>query len=220
LEGAPVRFGLSRWTTLDEINEAAEVVVNAARSLWGKGCEIHPTAYVEASFLGDGVKVGAGATLRNSFVGDGAVIGDNAYAMNCVIGADCYITENTALIWVVCYPGSSVSNIKIQMCMIGRDVYMNMWCSFLDAKFVGDVMVDHRGRLVSSGTSFLGSCVGHRCVLGGKAPIPFKPDSLCQELVWNGNDDQGRPVPAQRLASRDVPNPHDSLHRFGGQPRT
>ena len=137
----------------------------------GEGCEIHPTAYVEASFIGRHVTIGAGATVRNTFIGDGAVIGDTAYAMNSIIGAECYLQETTALIWDLLYPGSSVSNVKIQMSLIGRDSYINTWCSFLDAKFIGDVMVDHRGALVSSGTSFLGSCIGHRCTMGGKVLI-------------------------------------------------
>ena len=137
----------------------------------GEGCEIHPTAYVEASFIGRNAKIGAGATIRNTFVGDGAVVGDCAYAMNSVLGAESYLQESTALIWDVIYPGSSISNVKVQMSMIGRDTYINTWCSFLDAKFIGDVMVDHRGQLVSSGTSFLGSCVGHNCMMGGKTLI-------------------------------------------------
>lgn len=45
LDGAPLRFGLSRWTTEEEIVQAAEIIVNAARPLWGKGCEIHPGAH-------------------------------------------------------------------------------------------------------------------------------------------------------------------------------
>ncbi|MBI5527514.1 MAG: hypothetical protein HY897_14360 [Deltaproteobacteria bacterium] len=137
----------------------------------GPDCEIHPSAYVEASFLGRGVKIGAGATVRNSFLGDGAVVGDAAYSMSSVLGAESYLTEGTALIWTVVYPGSSVGNVKIQMSMIGRDTYVGMWCSFLDAKFIGDIMVGHRGGLVSAGTSFLGSCVGNNCVMGGKVLI-------------------------------------------------
>jgi carbonic anhydrase/acetyltransferase-like protein (isoleucine patch superfamily) len=137
----------------------------------GAGCSIHPTAYIEGSFLGDNVTVGAGATIRNSLVGSGAVIGDQGYLMNSVIGGDCFVTDGTALIWVMSYPGTSIGNIKMQMSLVGRDTYLGVWCSFLDAKFLGDVMVEHRGGLVSSGTSFLGSCIGHNCRMGGKVLI-------------------------------------------------
>jgi carbonic anhydrase/acetyltransferase-like protein (isoleucine patch superfamily) len=137
----------------------------------GGNCSIHPTAWIEASFIGSNVSIGAGATIRNSIVGDGAVIGDQGYLMNSVIGPDCFVTDCTALIWVTSYPGSSIGNLKMQMALIGRDTYLGVWSSFLDAKFLGDIMVEHRGALVSSGTSFLGSCVGHNCVMGGKALI-------------------------------------------------
>jgi len=61
--------------------------------------------------------------------------------------------------------------VRTQMSIFGRKSHVGMWCSFLDAKFLGEVMVEHHGRLVSSGTSFLGSCIGHDCTMIGKVLI-------------------------------------------------
>lgn len=136
-----------------------------------EGADIHRSAYVEASFIGRGAKIGTSALVRNSFIGDNAVIGDGATVINCSIGEGSYITEATAILFSTVYPDSSVSNVKIQMSVIGRNTFIHQWCSFLDARFVGDVMVTHRGETVSAGSPFLGSCIGHNCTMAGKVLI-------------------------------------------------
>ncbi len=136
-----------------------------------KDAEIHKSAYVEASFIGKGAKIGAGSLIRNSFIGENAVIGDGATVLNCTISENAYIADATAIIFSTVYPETSVSNVKIQMSLIGRNTFIHQWCSFLDARFVGDVMVSHRGETVSAGTPFLGSCIGHNCNMAGKVLI-------------------------------------------------
>lgn len=133
--------------------------------------DIHKSAYVESSFVAKGAKIGAGALVRNSFIGENVVIGDGSTIINCTISDNSYIADTTALLFSTVYPDSSVSNVKIQMSVIGRNSYINQWCSFLDARFVGDVMVSHCGDTVSSGSPFLGSCIGHNCNMAGKVLI-------------------------------------------------
>jgi carbonic anhydrase/acetyltransferase-like protein (isoleucine patch superfamily) len=140
-------------------------------NIMGKGCDVHPTAYTEFSVLGKGVKVGAGACIRNSLIGDKVIIADHAVVVNSVVGSDCYLTENFFLVSSLCYPGSTLGNLKTQMAVIGREVYLHGWCSLLDAKFVGDIKVMHRGERVGTGRSFMASCIGHRAVLGAKVLI-------------------------------------------------
>lgn len=135
------------------------------------GADIHSSAYVEASFVARGARIGAGALVRNSFIGENVVIGDGATVLNCTISENSYISDTTAIIFSTVYPDSSVSNVKIQMSAIGRNTFIHQWCSFLDARFVGDVMVSHKGETVSSGTPFLGSCIGHNCTMAGKVLI-------------------------------------------------
>ncbi len=137
----------------------------------GRGCDVHPTAYLEASILGDGVEVGAGACIRNSIIGPDVVVADHARVINSVVGQACLLTEDYFLLSSLCYPGSILGNPKTQMAVIGRDVYLCGWTSLLDAKFVGDVQVVHRGEKVGTGRSFLACCIGHRAVLGARVLI-------------------------------------------------
>jgi hypothetical protein len=43
----------------------------------GKGCDIHPTAYVENSVIGEGVEIGAQSVIRGSMIGDNSMIANN-----------------------------------------------------------------------------------------------------------------------------------------------
>jgi acetyltransferase-like isoleucine patch superfamily enzyme len=137
----------------------------------GRGASVHPTAYLSASIVGKGVKIGAHVTVRNSIIGDGAILQDHAVLLNTVVGEKTLVTENTFLVSTVCYPRVTVGNYKLQVTLIGQDAYVNLWAGLVDAKFKGDVMVRHKGELVSSGRSFLGSCVGHRARLAAKILI-------------------------------------------------
>lgn len=137
----------------------------------GPKTNVHPKAYVSASILGEGVKVGAHATVRNSIVGAGAVIQDHAVLLNCVVGENTLVTENAFLVSDVIYPDATVGNYKLQVCLIGRGAYVNNWASFVDAKFVGHVKVQHEGELVSSERAFLGSVIGHRAKMAAKVLV-------------------------------------------------
>ncbi len=151
--------GMKKWKILSRLNHH------------GSGCDIHPSAYLEASILGDGVKVGAGAVVRNSIIGSNVTISDHAKVVNSVIGDGCLLTENYFILHSLCYPDSVLGNPKTQMAVIGRDVYLYGWTSFIDAKFSGDVKVMHKGKPTSSNRSFLACCIGHRAVLSARVLI-------------------------------------------------
>ncbi|HSA21693.1 MAG TPA: hypothetical protein P5076_09610 [Myxococcota bacterium] len=165
------------WTALTLLGSLArERSVNKYRVLagmnsLGPGADMHPTAYLEASILGKDVKVGAGVCIRNSLIGDGVIIADHAVVLNSVIGHGCYLTENFFVASSLCYPGSTLGNIKMQMAVVGREVYLYGWCALMDAKFTGDIKVMHQGKQAGTGRQFLASCVGHRAVLGAKVLI-------------------------------------------------
>ena len=165
------------WSTLSLL---ATVVRKPSINKWkvlagmnsmGRGVDVHPTAYMEASILGDGVRVGAGACIRNSIIGPDVVVSDHAKVVNSVVGQACLLTEDYFLLNSLCYPGSILGNPKTQMAVIGRDVYLSGWTSLLDAKFEGDVQVIHRGQKVGTGKAFLACCIGHRAVLGARVLI-------------------------------------------------
>lgn len=163
----------------------------------GKNVRIHPTAYVSGSILGDNVRIGAHATVRNSIVGDNVVLEDHAVLLNSVVGPSCFISANTFVVSCAIYPESTVGNHKIQVSLIGRNAYINAWAGFVDAKFVGHVMVPHNGELRSTERSFLGSVVGHRAKVGAKilimpgraipndTVIVMRPDEVVSDIPEN-----------------------------------
>ena len=74
----------------------------------GKGCDIHPKAYLENAIIGDGVEVGAGSVVRGAVIGDETVIADGVNINYSVLGDHCNIREGTCMQFTVIYPGSSV----------------------------------------------------------------------------------------------------------------
>lgn len=165
----------------------------------GKGCEVHPTAYIEASMIGDNVKIGAHCMLRNSIVGDGCVLRDHAVLINSVIGSECYLPEDTYVVSSAAYPRSTVGNWKLQLSLIGSGAVISCWAHFIDAKFKGFIKVEHAGRLVSTERQYMGSCVGHGVVLGGK--ILIQPG----RAVPNGYVVVMRPDEVVSVVPKDLP---------------
>lgn len=131
----------------------------------GRGCDIHPSAIVEASLLGNDVTIGAGAIVRHCHVGDGATISDQCHVSYSVIGAGAAVSRTGILMGMVLYPGANTGHPGFQLSVLGRDTFMGSEVVLADFKPDGDVMVRHRGELVSSGTRLLGCAVGHECRL-------------------------------------------------------
>lgn len=133
--------------------------------------KIHPTAYVSGSVIEAGAYIGPHATVRNSYIGAGAHIQDHAVILNSVVGENNLIIENTFLVSSMSYPDATVGNYKLQLSLLGRGSYINAWAGFVDAKFIGSIKVEHKGELVSTERSFLGSVVGHRAKIAAKVLI-------------------------------------------------
>ncbi len=129
----------------------------------GRGCDIHPSAVVEASTLGDGVRVGANAVVRFSHLGDGVSISDQCNIQYSVLGQGASVARMGMLQGCVMYPGSNSGHYGLQLCVVGRGTFVGGEVVLGDFKPQGEVMVSHRGALVSSGTNMIGCAVGHDC---------------------------------------------------------
>jgi len=159
---------LVRARSVDEFRLASKL------SHFGRGCRVHPTAVVEASVLGDGVEVGPFAVVRASVVKDGARIEDFASVNMSVIGAGARIGRRGTANLCVLYPGAMISaGNGYQACLFGRDAFCAWTTTVFDLSFKGPVKVMHRGQRVSSGTHFLGACVGHGARLGGLVRLGY-----------------------------------------------
>jgi acetyltransferase-like isoleucine patch superfamily enzyme len=165
------------------------------RFVWqGQGCQIHPTAHVEASILGDNVVIGARASVRNSILGDGVVVGDHATVLSSTLGNQVRVSPRTFVVWSAAYPEAVLTNYKLQVSLIGKGAALSTWAGFIDAKLQGTIDVRIDGETKKTGRSFLGSCLGHRSFVGAKVlllpgreipndtVITMRPDELICEI--------------------------------------
>ena len=171
--GAVEMQSLPRWKV------AARVLWAALRALsinkWrvaaklnriGRGCDIHPTAVVEASNLGDNVIIGPFARVAFSKIGDGAIIMPGANVDLCVVGERSFIAEHCVIRSCVLYPGSAASQLLMQQCVLGRDTITTKGGVSLDLNFEADIKVALDGRMHTTGLRCLGSAYGHRAKVG------------------------------------------------------
>ena len=132
----------------------------------GKGCDIHPTAVVEGSWLGDNVKVGAGAVIQGSVIGNDTIVEEAAVIELATIGHRCWIGRNTVVFMSVMYDGVFSGHRLTQACIFGHEVCTTGGGYLIDMNFDGPVKVLKDGKVVDSGTNFLGVCIGHRVTMG------------------------------------------------------
>ena len=137
----------------------------------GRGVKIHPSAVVEASVLGDGARVGANAVVRGSVLGAGAVVAEGAFVEMSVIGEKAHVTKHVICSFNVLHPGAVIGLGIHQMSVVGRDAFIAGDVRMLDFKFDGEITVEHRGKIASVGSRFLGCAVGHGAMIGAGVTV-------------------------------------------------
>jgi carbonic anhydrase/acetyltransferase-like protein (isoleucine patch superfamily) len=135
----------------------------------GRGCRIHPSAVVEASILGRGVDIGPQCVVRGSILGDRVRVLEQSVVDGSVLGDDVLVNPQGLVKVTVAYP-RAVFN-WIQAGVVGEGAFLSTLCRPLDMKMQGEVRVRHRGRLVGTGLSFLGCCIGHRSFVSADSVI-------------------------------------------------
>jgi UDP-3-O-[3-hydroxymyristoyl] glucosamine N-acyltransferase len=145
----------NQWNVLHQVNKI------------GKGCDIHPTAYIEGSTIGNGVKIGAMAIVRESVVGDNSYITNNAAVELSVIGEGSCLQGGVVVQYSVLYPGSFTFAPSINASFLGRNSFIGGATALADFRFDGScVTVLEDGEKVDTGNTFLGVCLGHGAYLG------------------------------------------------------
>ena len=140
----------------------------------GEGCNIHPTATVEASWLGRNVEVGPHAVVRGCWIGDNVKIGEHARLQSSVVNAGARVTRGTMLNVCVLLEGALVSpGFGHQSTLFGRDCFVAHGVTFFDLSFGGEIRTLHEGTRQPAGTRFLGACVGHRAKLGPHVVVGY-----------------------------------------------
>lgn len=138
----------------------------------GRGCEIHPTARLEACRVGRGVRIGAYSVLRGCIVGDGVIIEDHVTARGSVVEDGGHLANYAMFNFSVLGAGSSIGHIGAQACLLGRRSFVASFAVLQDLSFAGNVRVRMGAHLVDSGTPFLGVAVGHDVRLASTLVVP------------------------------------------------
>lgn len=202
-------FGMtSRVRTLSKAKGIYLVLASAVKALslnkWeiagqlverGKGCDIHPSAVVEASVIGPGVTIGPGAVVRGSIVHANAEIEELALVVGSVVGAKARV-ERQAMCKFTVLSNAAILGGTVQLSFFGEGASLRGGSYTLDRnlddKPVRVTTAD--GSLVEAGP-VLGAALGPRCMIGSG--------------VWIG---AGRGIPADVTVVR---SPYDMLLRVG-----
>ncbi len=132
----------------------------------GKGCNIHPTAVVEASVIEDGVTIGPHAVVTFSRIGKGSWIQEMSKVSLSVVGEHCMVSSGTMVNSCMLYPQASASQRLMQLCALGRRSITTGGGFMMDMVFEGEQKIPFDGETQSLGSRFLGSAVGHDTKLG------------------------------------------------------
>lgn len=152
---AIMSFSLNKWKILSRLNRV------------GKGCDIHPTAYIEGSIIGNNVIIGANAILKESIIGDNCFIGNGVIIELSSIGDNCSILNGHLLYSVFYSHVFSVAHM-ISASIIGRDSFIGSGAILTDFRLDGKtMMVTKENQKIDTKNIFLGCCLGHNVYLGG-----------------------------------------------------
>jgi carbonic anhydrase/acetyltransferase-like protein (isoleucine patch superfamily) len=159
---------------------------------------VHHTARVGLSVVAKGATIGALANVDSSFIGEGANIGDGAQVYGSVIGPGAWVGRNSVVVGSLVYPGALAGQLLMQVSVLGEKCCAFTNSGFFDLNFTRNIRVAHRGRVVDSGSKFLGACVG--------------PEARVGAGVWVAS---GREVPARALL---IKPPNEIVSRIGALP--
>lgn len=146
----------------------------------GKGCRVHPSAVVEASWLADDVSIGANAVVRGCVLGRGAAVEDLAVVEASVLGPGARVQRLGMLKYSVLCAGSAHAGMA-QLGVLAQGASVKGGALLMDMAPGHRVQVQAGGRLVPAPLGLAGVCVGARTVVGaavGVAPGRCLPPDL------------------------------------------
>lgn len=138
-------------------------------ALMGKNVNLHRSVFVEDSIIGEDVEIDSNAIVRSSYIGNTCFVGDHATIIGSAVGPRCFAMSDMIMVNCTSYSDSTLANIMLRHSLVGRNVFLTSGVILLDAEFNQPIKVDHNGKRVETGLTFLGSCVGHEALLGTRA---------------------------------------------------
>ncbi len=170
-----------------------------------RSARVHPTAVVEASWVGPDAEVGPGAVVRGAWLAAGARVEANALAAFAVIGPGAVVQRHGWLQYAVLHAGAAVGG-AMQLGVLGPGASLKGGGYLMDQALVGAVHARVRGQRVPVPLGMLGVGLGARSVVASGvwvAPGRSVPPDVAlvpESGVWTG----GRSSPGVRTVPREL----------------
>jgi carbonic anhydrase/acetyltransferase-like protein (isoleucine patch superfamily) len=180
-EGARFEARASRLKTrlkvlLRGMWERKQVLSTSGLVVVGKNTSINPTARIQGpTWIGDNCYIGPGVVIQNSIIGNNVNLMQGVQVMLSVVSDNCYLPFRAAVMFSTLMERCTVAqNACLQLCVLGRGTFVGAGTTFTDFNLIPKPMsVMRNGKLEPTGTTVMGSCVGHNCRIG--AGLLFYP---------------------------------------------
>ena len=165
----------------------------------GKDCKIHPSAVVEASWLGDSVTIGANAVVRGCILKDGSTVEELAVVEVAVLSEDTVVQRQAMVKYSVLSKGATVAGV-VQLGLLGEKSSVKRGGYLMDMNFGGLVQVRYNGVAKTAPLGVIGCSVGAETTIGlgvavaaGRAVpanlrIVMHPDHMLRSITFDGED--------------------------------
>ncbi len=131
----------------------------------GKGCRIHPSAVVEASWIGDDVEIGPNAVVRGCVLADGASVEPLALVEGCVLGRGARVQRLALAKFSVLCDRSMVGG-DVQLAVVGTSAAVKRGAQLFDQAFDQKPKIRVEGRICPAPMGLVGVGVGARSLVG------------------------------------------------------
>lgn len=163
---AVVRLG---WAALRAGSVRPERVVSRLKRV-SRSARIHPSAVVEASWLGDNVEIGANAVVRGCVIGDGARVEELSVVEYSVLGPGACVQRQGMLKFSLASSNASIGGV-MQLGVLCPGAAVKRGALMMDMSFGQQVRVQHRGGLTAAPLGIAGVCVGQGALIGAGVQV-------------------------------------------------
>jgi carbonic anhydrase/acetyltransferase-like protein (isoleucine patch superfamily) len=175
-EARAVGLGTRARVLLKAMWERKQVLSTSKLVVVGKNTSINPTAQIQGpTWIGDNCTIGPGVVIQNSIIGNNVNLMQGVQVMLSVISDNCYLPFRAAVMFSTLMERCTVAqNACLQLCVLGRGTFVGAGTTFTDFNLIPKPMsVMRKDKLEPTGTTVMGSCVGHNCRIG--AGLLFYP---------------------------------------------
>lgn len=160
----------------------------------GKDCNIHPSAVVEACWIGDSVTIGANAVVRGCILRDKSRVEELAIVEGAVLSKGAVVQRQGMVKFAVLSERATVAGV-VQLGVLGQNAAVKRGGYLMDMNFGGLVQVQYNGVAKDAPLGVIGCSVGKDTKIGlgvavaaGRAvpsglKVVMHPDQMLRSVV-------------------------------------